>query len=157
MASEWLVVASRTLLTYPRLTGRTWVFTAGEDERVFVACVGRPVDGWDGAFEEAHELLMEWSIKGQKNFSPKQHVHMRGEFPQVTVGITFGGGRTYVGNYALGGHSEMVNKLINNSAFRRMAQFASGESIFTLTSSSRSYNPLSYVQRFRQPSVLTLP
>jgi hypothetical protein len=106
------------------------VFTAGEDDRVFIACVGRPVEGWDGVFEEAHELLRTWSVKGRKNFTPRQLVHMRGKFPQVIAGISFGGGRLDVGNYALGGHSKMVEELLQHSAFRRMAEFASGEPIY---------------------------
>jgi hypothetical protein len=119
-----LLCDERVLTETP--TSHNLFITGGEDNRVLIAGAGKPVHkDWEGVFEGAYKAIEEWGAKA--NFSPKETSHMRGDFPQVIVGIAHGNGRTKAMNMTHTVHKTMLDELLKDRNIIRIASFASGK------------------------------
>lgn len=59
--------------------------------RVISVLAGKPRDGkWDSLMKELEEAIAK--AREKMSFSKKQKKHVRGKFPSVSVGNSFGGG-----------------------------------------------------------------
>lgn len=74
---------------------------------------------------------MQDERRGAK-FRPKEKRHIRGAFPALDVGVTYGNGLRAPVNLHTGHHTAMLERLLNHPGLHRMAAFADGRTIFTI-------------------------
>jgi hypothetical protein len=102
------------------------LFTTGEEKRVFAACIARPTHkDFDGILTGAYEAI-EGAFK-RTQFKDKELHHRRGDFAQVTTGVSYGVGRKAATNLKHKHHNRMVAELLQDINIQRLAQFSSGE------------------------------
>lgn len=102
------------------------------EDRVIVVLAGQPSSEadptWSPSVVKAAGDAMQDACSSN-NFSEEQSNHRRGQYPAVSVGISFGGGQQLPGNLVITSlaHKAMVARLLSNTAIIRLATFASGE------------------------------
>ncbi|KAJ3499198.1 hypothetical protein NMY22_g19534 [Coprinellus aureogranulatus] len=100
-----------------------------ETQRVWAACVGKPVDPtWDPACQAA--ALVIRAIGEKELFASRELAHKRGKFPVINAGILWGGGPQKPYNLLNRSHADALAKLFRDLNINRLATFQSSSLAF---------------------------
>ncbi|KZT00442.1 uncharacterized protein LAESUDRAFT_666199, partial [Laetiporus sulphureus 93-53] len=93
--------------------------------RVIGVLAGSPNDpSWQSVNSEASALLKK--AQTQMHFTSKMEKHLRGDYPALSVGVSFGGGQKCPGNLVnLNQNAMALATLLKDQTFIRIAGFAS--------------------------------
>jgi hypothetical protein len=102
------------------------LFTTGEDKRVFAACIAKPEhEDFTGILTGAYQAIDD-ALKTTR-FKENELHHRRGDFAQVTTGVSYGVGRKAATNLKHKGHDKIIAEILKDKNIQRLAQFSSGE------------------------------
>lgn len=94
--------------------------------RVIAVLAGQPSDrSYSKAADRAFKAMMQQGSAA--GFGPNGTKHRRGAFPVLNVGVSYGKGQQEPAYLQTGAYTPMLNRLVEDKSFERLAAFASGE------------------------------